>query len=201
MDEICDLYVVILMFLHYLTLLNWHAGEKEFDEMPESRDRLSRQDNIVASYSQRRISRTGGSNNNGRGNSIAFVLEDDSEQEQASRTPFRWRDTTMVGELGLITPSIRPPVVGNGRSRGGAFRTPRVGHIASLRGPENFSPLVGNGRGHSSHGRRVGGVLPTWYPRRPLNDITAVVRVTLCFLRISFLLCLFIDIFAISVLL
>lgn len=159
--------------------------------MPESRDRLSRQDNVVASYSQRRISRTGGGINNGRGNSIAFVLEDDTEQEQASRTPFRWRGTTMAGEPGLITPRIRPPVLGNGRSRGGAFGTPRVRRVASLRGPENFSPLVGSGRGHS-HGRRVGGVLPTWYPRRPLNDITAVVRVILYFLGISFRLCIFI---------
>lgn len=160
--------------------------------MPESRDRLSRQDNIIGSYSQRRISRAGASIS-GRGSSIAFVLEDDNEEEQASRTPFRWRDTTMAGEQGLITPRIRParnssPVVGNGRSYGGAS-----GRIAPLRGPENFSPVVGSGRGHS-HGGRGGGVLPTWYPRRPLNDITALERVIPFFLEYcQFKIFLFID--------
>ncbi|XP_057768864.1 protein POLYCHOME-like [Salvia miltiorrhiza] len=149
--------------------------------MPESRDRLSRQDSIIASYSRRRVSRAGDWNN-GRGNPIAFVLEDDNEEGQNAGTPFRWRDTTMAGNPGSAgvaaggafgTPRIRPrnlsPVVGSGRSRGGAFGTPRIRRIARLAGSENLSPVVGSGRGG-------GGALPAWYPRRPLNDITAVVR-------------------------
>lgn len=155
---------------------------KIFDKMPESRDRLSRQDSIIASYSQRRISGSG-DRNNGRGNPIAFVLEDDNEE--AARTPFRWRETTMAGNPGSVgagaigARTIRPqnlsPVVGSGRSRGRAFGTPRIRRIARLAGPENLSPVVGSG-----HGRGGGGPLPIWYPRRPLNDITAVVRVN-CF--------------------
>ncbi|KAH6772109.1 hypothetical protein C2S51_010513 [Perilla frutescens var. frutescens] len=155
--------------------------------MPESRDRLSREDSIIASYSQRRISRTG-NRNIGSGISIPFVLEDDNEEGQAAtRTPFRWRNTTMAGNPGSIggavaAPRIRPftghgnlsPVVGSGRSRGAAFGTPRLRRIAPLMGPENLSPVVGSGRGGGRG--RGGGVLPTWYPRRPLNDITAVVR-------------------------
>lgn len=130
--------------------------------MPESRDRLSRQDDaIIASYSQRRITRTG-DGNIGRGISIAFVLEDDNEEGQAARTPFRWRDTAMTGSPGSI-----------GVAAGGAIGTPRNRQISPLAGPVNLSPVVGSGRGR---GRGRGGVLPTWYPRRPLNDITAVVR-------------------------
>ncbi|KAH6762780.1 UV-B-insensitive 4-like protein [Perilla frutescens var. hirtella] len=155
--------------------------------MHESRDQLSRKDNIVASYSQRQISRSG-NRNIGSGISIAFVLEDDNEERHvATITPFRWRDKTIAGNPGLIggvvaTPRIRPltghsnlsPVVESGCSRGAAFGTPRLRHIAPLMGPENLSPVVGSGRGGGcGHG---GGVLPTWYPRRRLNDITAVVR-------------------------
>ncbi|KAH6833501.1 uv-b-insensitive 4 [Perilla frutescens var. hirtella] len=93
----------------------------------------------------------------------------------------------MAGNPGLIggavaTPRIRPltghgnlsPVVGSGRSRGAAFGTPKLRRIAPLIGPENLSHVVGSGRGGVRG--RGGGVLPTWYPRRPLNDITAVVR-------------------------
>lgn len=140
--------------------------------MPESRDRLSRQeDAIIASYSQRRITRTG-DGNIGSGISIAFVQEDDSEEGQAARTPFRWRDTAMTGSPGSI-----------GVAAGGAIGTPRIRQISPLAGPVNLSPAVGSGRGR---GRGRGGVLPTWYPRRPLNDITAVVRVMLYFLKNSF---------------
>ncbi|KAK4414951.1 protein POLYCHOME [Sesamum alatum] len=55
----------------------------------------------------------------------------------------------------------------------GAIGTPRTGRTARIIGRENLSPLVGSGRGRGS-GR--GSALPTWYPRRPLNEITAVVR-------------------------
>lgn len=127
--------------------------------MPEARDRSSRQDDFIAAYSQRRISRTG-HRNIGRGSSITFVLEEDENEEgQTSRTPFRWGDTAMVGTPGSTGVAAR-----------GAIGTPRIRRIAVITGPENLSPVVGSGRGRGS-------TLPTWYPRRPLNDITAVVRV------------------------
>ncbi|KAL0337993.1 UNVERIFIED_CONTAM: protein POLYCHOME [Sesamum calycinum] len=130
--------------------------------MPEARDRLSRQDDIVAAYSRRRISSTG-NRNTGRGSSIMFVLDDESEDGQVAGTPFRWRGAAMVGTPG-------PTGVTAGR---GAIGTPRTGRAARIIGRENLSPLVGSGRGRGS-GR--GSALPTWYPRRPLNEITAVVR-------------------------
>ena len=133
--------------------------------MAVSRDRLSREDSIIASYSQRRVSR-----NIGRGNPIPFVLVDDSEEGVDSRTPFRWRDTTMAGNAGSLRfrPQNLSHLVGSGRSRVGGFGTPSVRRFGRLAGPEN----LGSGRG-----RGLGGALPAWYPRRPLNDITAVVRV------------------------
>ncbi|KAI3446442.1 hypothetical protein Pfo_003107 [Paulownia fortunei] len=125
--------------------------------MPVARDRLSRQDDVIAAYSRRRISSNGDRNNGKRGSSIIFVLEDENEEGQAAGTPIRWRDAALVGIPGPV-----------GVAAGGALGTPRV---ASMIGRENLSPVVGSGRGL---GR--GSALPTWYPRRPLNDITAVVR-------------------------
>ncbi|KAG6397260.1 hypothetical protein SASPL_143426 [Salvia splendens] len=130
--------------------------------MAVSRDRLSRQDGIIASYSQRRVSR-----NIGRGNPIPFVLVDDNEEGIDARTPFRWRDTTMAGNAG--SPIFRAQnlshLVGSGRSRVGGFGTPSIRRFGRLAGSENLG---------SSRGR--GGALPAWYPRKPLNDITAVVK-------------------------
>ncbi|KAL1569350.1 uv-b-insensitive 4 [Salvia divinorum] len=149
--------------------------------MAVSRDRLSRQDTIVASYSQRRVSRIGDMNI-GRENPIPFILVDDNEEGLNARTPFRWRDTTMAGNAGSVgvaaggasgAPRFRPQnlshLAGSGRNRVGGFGTPRIRRVARLAGPENMSLAVGSGLGR-------GGVLPAWYPRRPLNDITAVVK-------------------------
>ncbi|XP_042019964.1 protein POLYCHOME-like [Salvia splendens] len=130
--------------------------------MAVSRDRLSREDSIIASYSQRRVSR-----NIGRGNPIPFVLVDDNEEGMNARTPFRWRDTTMAGNAGSprFTPQNLSYLVGSGRSRVGGFGTTSIRRFGRLAGPENLG---------SSRGR--GGALPAWYPRKPLNDITAVVK-------------------------
>ncbi|EYU20714.1 hypothetical protein ABFS82_11G005900 [Erythranthe guttata] len=128
--------------------------------MPEARDRLSRQDDVVAAFSRRRIS-SPRDTNIGRGNSVVFVLEDESEDGLTAGTPFRWRDRAMVGtpgRMGLVT----------GR---GAIGTPRIGRTPLTIGRENLSPVAGSGRG-----RVRGSALPTWYPRRPLNDITPVMR-------------------------
>ncbi|KAL6534609.1 negative regulation of ubiquitin-protein transferase activity [Orobanche gracilis] len=129
--------------------------------MPEARDRLSRQDDVVASYSRRRVSTNGGRSTGGVG-SIIFVLEDGNEGGRTPGTPFRWVGAAMVGTPGR-----------NGLPMAdGDIGTPGTGRRAApIVGRENLSPAVRSGR------RRVrGGVLPNWYPRRPLNDITAVVR-------------------------
>ncbi|KAG8367930.1 hypothetical protein BUALT_Bualt16G0123900 [Buddleja alternifolia] len=126
--------------------------------MPESRDRLSRQDDIVAAYSSRRISNAGNRNME-RGSPVIFILQDENEDGQSVGTPFRWRGAAMAGTPG-------PMGVAAGR---GLFGTPRIGRIAPIIGRENLSPVVGSGRGWRSP-------LPIWYPRRPLNDITSVVR-------------------------
>ncbi|KAL8459860.1 hypothetical protein ACS0TY_030919 [Phlomoides rotata] len=91
----------------------------------------------------------------GRGGSIPFVLDDGDEAGQGI-TSFRWRDAPMVGSTGLAA----------GR---GALESPRIRRFSPIIGPENLSPVAGRGRGRGSP-------LPTWYPRRPLNDITAVMR-------------------------
>ncbi|KAK6127379.1 hypothetical protein DH2020_038890 [Rehmannia glutinosa] len=131
--------------------------------MPEARDRLSRDDDVVAAYSRRRVSRSGGRNIIGRGSSIIFVVEDENEGGQVAGTPIRWRDAAMVGTPGRM---------GLDRSNDAIGRT-EIGRTAPITGRENLSPVVGSGGGR---GRGRGSALPIWYPRRPLNDITAVVR-------------------------
>ncbi|CAA0837467.1 Protein POLYCHOME [Striga hermonthica] len=136
--------------------------------MPEARDRLSRQEDVVATYSSRR--RNFGRRNIAGVNSVAFVLEDDGDEGQATETPFRWRGTAMVGTPGVA-------------SRRGSIGTPRIRRVPYLGRPsplttgrENVSPLVGTGRGRGGGRGRGSTVLPSWYPRRPLREITAVVR-------------------------
>ncbi|KAL6555425.1 negative regulation of ubiquitin-protein transferase activity [Orobanche gracilis] len=140
--------------------------------MPEARDRLTRQEDVVATYSNRRRNISSGRGNVGMVNPVVFVLEDEGDEEgQATGTPFRWRGTAMVGTPG-------PMGVASGR---GSIGTPRIGRVpnftrssARALGRENMSPLVGSARARG-RGRR-GTFLPAWYPRKPLQDITAVVR-------------------------
>lgn len=136
--------------------------------MPEARDRLSRQDDDMSSH----ISRSrfiGGGNRN----SEVMVMEDEVE-DQASGTPFRWRNAPMVGT---------PVPMGVSRPRGG-FGSPRIGRSPNLgrssalvTGRENMSPVVGSARGRGGLRGRGSLILPAWYPRKPLRDITSVVRV------------------------
>ncbi|KAL3841221.1 hypothetical protein ACJIZ3_025812 [Penstemon smallii] len=125
--------------------------------MPEGRDRLFRNDDVLATYSNRR--RISSDRNVGRVDSIIFVLEDESDEGQATGTPFRWRTTPMVGTHGPIGRGT----IGSSRF-GRNLRSP-----APITGKENLS-RSGRGRG------RGGSILPSWYPRRPLQDITAVMR-------------------------
>ncbi|CAL5358551.1 unnamed protein product [Camellia sinensis] len=108
--------------------------------MPESRDRLSRPDDITVLFARRRQSIGG----------IAILL--DEPEEVGSGTPFRRGATAMTGTRGAM---------GSAATRGGGV------------GREN-TPLGRVRRGRGRGGR--GSVLPSWYPRTPLRDITAVVR-------------------------
>ncbi|XP_075475545.1 protein POLYCHOME-like [Primulina tabacum] len=143
--------------------------------MPEARDRLSREDDVVANYSRRRNSNTG-NRSSGRGDSLIFVRQDDADEGQRAETPFRWRDMAMTGTTAEASGG------GGGRGRGivGSPRIGRGGYFlrspASVFGRENLSPMIGSGRGRGGYRVRGSSVLPAWYPRRPLRDITAVAR-------------------------
>ena len=152
-------------------LSDYFYFQLNIDTMPESRDRLSRPDDVRAMFALRRQSIGG----------FSIILD---EPETSSGTPFLWGATAMTGTRG-------PMGVAATRSNGGVGRgslgTPRnrTRHGRNLhRSPmsrENF-PLGSSRRGR---GRSTNSVLPSWYPRTPLHDITAVVRVMILFLSIS----------------
>ncbi|KAL8041527.1 hypothetical protein ABFX02_10G170800 [Erythranthe guttata] len=127
-----------------------------FDKMPERRNGMPRQEDVIATYSNRRpIFSSGGRNARGVKSSV-LVIEDEPDEGVATGTPFRWRGTCMAATRG-------PMGVASGR---GSIVNPRI----AITGQENLSPMVGSGRGGG------GSILPPWYPRKPLQDITAVVR-------------------------
>ncbi|QHN84426.1 hypothetical protein HN51_038974 [Arachis hypogaea] len=121
--------------------------------MPEARDRRSTAVDIAALFARRRALLHG-------------VLLDDE------------LDSSVFGS------ARRQPVTsttGSGLARGG-FRTPRTGAVGAPAGAENNSPsrsggrrVVGRGRGRG-RGSSSRSVLPSWYPRTPLRDISSVVR-------------------------
>ncbi|CAK7342432.1 unnamed protein product [Dovyalis caffra] len=121
--------------------------------MPQARDRLSRPMDIAAIFAARRQSRSLG------------VYQDQPELDMAlfgsPRPNAATRTQTVV--VGTIT----------GRGRGG-LGTPRGRGGRTPLGRENMPPPGSARRGR---GRGSNSVLPAWYPRTPLRDITAVVRV------------------------
>ncbi|KAM0008093.1 hypothetical protein Hdeb2414_s0122g00803731 [Helianthus debilis subsp. tardiflorus] len=130
--------------------------------MPESRDRLSRPNNDIAEmYSHRRMAV----------GSIGILH--DSERSD-SRTPFRWGTTPLTGDSsgqrigGVVATRIATRGGGSGR---GLFGTPMSVNRRGGR-MQNTPPAgsVRRGRGGNAS------VLPAWYPRTPLRDITHVVR-------------------------
>ncbi|KAI3694558.1 hypothetical protein L1987_77525 [Smallanthus sonchifolius] len=134
--------------------------------MPESRDRLSRPNDGVAETYSRRQTSVG---------STGILPDADDNERSISRTPFRWGATPLTGDgsgqrVGdaLSTRSTRGGVSG-GRA---LFGTPMTAYRRGGRN-QNTPPSGSNfrrGRG----GRQS--VLPAWYPRTPLRDITHVVR-------------------------
>ena len=123
--------------------------------MPESRDRLVRPVDHAAIFARRKTPGTG-------------ILIDDPEVGPnlfGSPAPVRQ----------VATPATHGRFIGG---RGG-FGTPRHVRIRNLyrtpaSGQEN-NPRTA--QRSSGRGRPRSSVLPSWYPRTPLRDITAVVRV------------------------
>lgn len=137
--------------------------------MPEARDRLSRPNNGVAEmYNLRR-----------RSISSIGILPDNADNEgSVNRTPFRWGATPLTGggsgqQLGE-THSTGTTIAGGVAGRG-LFGTPRTVYRRGSRS-QNTPPSGSSfrqGRGGRSGPRSV---LPYWYPRIPLGDITHVVQ-------------------------
>lgn len=130
--------------------------------MPESRDRISRPVDYAAVFARRRSAGIG-------------VFMDDPEIRNLFGSPIRRLTTATTPATGRRT--ALGATRGGGRGRGG-FGTPR-----SVRGRILYGTPA-SGRENANSFRRMSGrvrpgssVLPSWYPRTPLRDITAVVRV------------------------
>lgn len=121
-------------------------------KMPVSRDRLSSPVDIAAIFAARRQSR------------ILGVYQDQPELDMALFGSPRPNAATRTQTVGVGTITVRGRGgLGTPRGRGG--RTPL--------GIENIPPPGSARRGR---GRGSNSVLPAWYPRTPLRDVTAVVR-------------------------
>jgi len=125
--------------------------------MPVSRDRLSSPVDIAALFAARRQSR------------ILGVYQDQPELDMVLFGSPRPNAATRTQTVGAGTITVRGRGgLGTPRGRGG--RTPL--------GRENIPPPGSARRGR---GRGSNSVLPAWYPRTPLRDVTAVVRVIFFF--------------------
>ncbi|KAJ9167653.1 hypothetical protein P3X46_019268 [Hevea brasiliensis] len=130
--------------------------------MPESRDRLSRAIDIAALFARRR-------------SGIVGFYEDQQDLERAffgspSGPPMVANRTRAVGmsPIGRGRGGSGTPRGQTGRGRN-IYRTQAIGRENTPIG----SVRRGNGSGR---GRASNSVLPSWYPRTPLRDITAIVR-------------------------
>ncbi|MFS7943213.1 hypothetical protein Hanom_Chr06g00497611 [Helianthus anomalus] len=133
--------------------------------MPESRDRLSRPNDDIAEIYSRRQMAVG---------SIGILQDIDDSERGVSRTPFRWGTTPLTGDGsgqrigGVVASRIATRGGGSGR---GLFGTPLTVNRRGGRN-QNTPPAGSVRRGRGGHSS----VLPAWYPRTPLRDITHVVR-------------------------
>ncbi|XP_004305341.1 PREDICTED: protein POLYCHOME-like [Fragaria vesca subsp. vesca] len=124
----------------------------------ESRFRLVRPFDIAEAFAQRR---SGG---------VRILVDERPEPTRlraaAAVTPVTQRPLGIWATGGGVAPSsLRTPGTGIGRERS-AF-----GMVTPAR--ENTQPVGGSSRRRA---RRTNSVLPSWYPRTPLRDITAITR-------------------------
>lgn len=128
----------------------------------ESRFRLERAFDIAEAFSQR------------RSGSLAVLIDERGElfespaRRRALATPVHQRRLGFWATGGGV---------GHGLARS-RLRTPRaaIGH-----GQENMPPVGSSSR---RRGRASNSVLPSWYPRTPLRDITAITRVRITFSKL-----------------
>ncbi|XP_027176811.1 protein POLYCHOME-like [Coffea eugenioides] len=151
--------------------------------MPEARDRISRAEDLAAIYTRRRQSIISGGSGNGNLSSGGISVLADEAMDVGPTTPFRWGAMAMTGTRGGGM-GVADGSVGGGFERG-SLGTPRIWRGRHLQmspvrviGRQNMSPTVRGSRGRvRGRGRgRGGSVLPNWYPRTPLQDVTAIVR-------------------------
>ncbi|XP_050382976.1 protein POLYCHOME-like [Argentina anserina] len=117
----------------------------------ESRFRLERQFDIAEAFAQRRSGGVG-------------ILVD--ERPEPAGTPVAQRPLGIWARGGVVAPSsLRTPGTGIGRGRSA------LGTVTPAR--ENTPPAGGSSRRRGSGSNSV---LPSWYPRTPLRDITAITR-------------------------
>ncbi|KAF5473333.1 hypothetical protein F2P56_009951 [Juglans regia] len=130
--------------------------------MPESRDRMSRPVDLASLFARRRSA------------SVGVALE---EQETGSNL--------FGSPIERVTIATTPATRGRtalGATRGGGLRRGGFGTPRSVRGRIMYgTPASGrensqSTRRGSARGRRGSSVLPSYYPRTPLRDITSVVR-------------------------
>ncbi|XVE61222.1 hypothetical protein DITRI_Ditri06bG0022000 [Diplodiscus trichospermus] len=130
--------------------------------MAESRDRITRAVDIAEVFARRRSGPFG-------------ILTDEARVLLGS--PAHQAVTPRPMGVGFTTSRVR----GRGLRRGSSFGTSRSG----IRRGRNFYRSAATGRENTpvtvrpmdrGRGRAMGSVLPSWYPRTPLRDITAVVR-------------------------
>ncbi|KAF7818984.1 protein POLYCHOME-like [Senna tora] len=122
--------------------------------MPEPRDRLSRPVDIAALFARRRAN-------------IIGILDDGLES--ALFGSFSRRDTTtsrITGRTNRFGTRGGRVIARRGRGRGRNL----YGSLAV--GVENTPP----GTARRGRGRSARSALPSWYPRAPLRDITAITR-------------------------
>lgn len=157
-----------------MNLIDFLAGKT----MPEARDRLVRPVDIAAVFARRRANPFG-------------VYEDPPETRRHSIT-FRIHEAESEprrASLGSPSRASTPTPRRFGTPRGGFGRGRRSSFGGSPLGREN-TPV-----------RRGGSVLPAWYPRTPLRDITAIVRVIINSTLLGYffvLLCLYLDSFYVT---
>lgn len=125
--------------------------------MAEARDRLVRPEEFATVFNRRRLGALG-------------ILQDESEN---TSNPLG----SPLGRAASMTPRVQSRLAGRGgflvtpRSRVARGRMSAYGSASVTRGP------IGRENTPVGSARRGRGVLPAWYPRTPLRDITAVVRV------------------------
>ncbi|XP_062117612.1 protein POLYCHOME [Humulus lupulus] len=125
--------------------------------MPESRDRLSRPVDVAGIFSQRRA------------NSLGVLVDEPELGPTVIGPPTLQTTTTTTTDLGTTT-GFGATREGGGLRRD-SFGTPRAGPWR-----RESTPMTGTSRRGWGRGRNRHTLLPSWYPRTPLRDITAIVR-------------------------